>query len=303
MSTHGIFQSQDFSPPEEKFQPSTAVRRAAEQSRQKTTENRLHLLHLTGFPQVFDNHSSPAEQLRLHNIADQFSRSQLLDKLQNASPRQTSTAGGSPRRTNTNGKNYPSMRTTNQVFDDAMQQATCQFRLLSPRREAAEQDKHQDRQRDPEYEEMLQARKMPFDCVVRSARGLITTIYREDFCKNPPQESFRTQTLPREEAAPVGSPKETNLVEIPNQHTAVADSAGAVERRELGLPEPKKKTYVNRVAAVSPRKTTVYTASPRRHIPPPVLNGEYVAVTRSYFTERGEHLRDLPPSTQTNVPW
>jgi hypothetical protein len=293
-SVNELFLNQGIMPAEEKPQPSVAVRRAEERSRQKTSENRLHLLHLTGFPQVFDKPPSAEDSGVV------TPRSSLLDNLAKRSPRRVaSVSASSPR----HGKiqNFQTMRTTNQVFEEAMLQALSSFKNLSPKK-AQDSTAKSPEKFDPEYEEMLEARKLPFDYVVKSAQGLVTTVYREDFCKNPPRESWRTQTLPREE--PPAPPKYfSQTADGVGNTEALIDTAVAPAASGGQNPAPRNAgASAPRQSSKSPRRH-VLMSSPRHRIAPPVIEGEYISVTRTYFTDRGERIKNVPQSSLNSMPW
>lgn len=310
MSTHGVFAARDLSPQEERSPPSLAVRKASEKTKQRTSDNRFVALHLTGFPVVYgsnkiidDNKSSP-------NQNNDWGGSQLLEKLR-GSPR-----GGtavSPR------SKYPSMRTTKSTFDESMTQAVNHFRNLSPKKRA---DAASDNiVTDATREEMREARKMPYDSLIKSARGPLSTIYRQDFCKNPSQDLFRTIQLPvietreekqaREAKRAAAEAKELCPEDsvTPRGATAAAEDLAHVQHaanNERSAGGAGTQPDAPRGATANAAHKRVVVPSPRRVAvgPPPVIsNDDFVAVSRSYFTNRHQQLRQINSAFGGVKPW
>lgn len=169
--------------------PSLKLRQRNELTRQRTSDNRLHELHLSAFPHPLnDVLVLNAEEFKTFN-----------------SPRQRTVASED--------KSYPAMRSTYHVFNDAVIQAKKGLSVSSPRIHLVSTSSNDEASlallpphlryvasynRDWSEEDKVNvraARKLPFDSTIPNVVGRPKSIYRDDFCRKAQIQDYRDQVL------------------------------------------------------------------------------------------------------------
>jgi hypothetical protein len=186
--------------------PATSLkfRQKNEQTRQSTAENRLFGLHFSAYPHALNEGSltprTKSEQestsSSLIPLASTSESAHEIPSLCRLSPRVAADA-----------KTYPSLRSTNQVFNDVVTQSK---QRLIPRvsvHDALNQDvstlppqlayaaTYNQSWTAGEKAEVRAARKLPYDSTLNSVLGRPKTVYREEFCRKAPPSEFRDQIL------------------------------------------------------------------------------------------------------------
>jgi hypothetical protein len=243
--------------------PSVRLRRKNEETRQSTSENRFHELHLTTYPSSLNGEKIPKPlsrdgEWRVHH------------------------------RHHTPRLNYPALRTTNQAFAEAMLSAYEKLHF-SPSRPFLP-GVHAVASTNPSWTErdradVLAAKTLPYDSTVTAAVGPLRTAYRDGFCRNAHPEEFQGQIVFNRTLHTLVSPR----------HTAIDEMGPALE----SVQESRVADAPTAEAATSTKNAQLaftHPAPPARHSSPRSTprstrpdDREFAPFSQSYFTNKARY--------------
>lgn len=178
--------------------PSLKLRQKNEQTRQRTSDNRLFGLHFTAYPRALNEGSLTPRTISENETV-------TAATIDACTGDQTET---SPRGSHSESKVYPSLRSTNQVFNDVVIQSKQRMRPKFSMSDVLSQDvstlppqlvyatTYNQDWSSSEKAEVKAARKLPYDSTLNSVLGRPRTVYREEFCRRSTPSGFRDQILP-----------------------------------------------------------------------------------------------------------
>lgn len=185
--------------------PSIKLRQKNELTRQRTSENRLFGLHFTAYPNALNEHSlTPRTQSEYDPTSTNGSAAGDTGASPVSVPRSES-------------KSYPSLRSTNQVFNDVVIQSKKHQLPKFSLKDVLNQDSstlppqlayavtYDQGWSTTEKAEVKAARKLPYDSTLNSVLGRPKTVYRDEYCRKTLPVDFRDQILPASSADSDGS--------------------------------------------------------------------------------------------------
>lgn len=194
--------------------PSMKLRLKNEQTRQRTSENRLFGLHFTAYPHTLNEQSlTPRSQSEYDPLSTVGSVPNDGESSSASSPQRPTTKGSQE------SKAYPSLRSTNQVFNEVVTQSKQRQLPKFSLSEMLNQDvstlppqlayavTYNQTWSANEKAEVKAARKLPYDSTLNSVLGRPKTVYRDEYCRKTLPSEYRDQIIPPSAIELAGRPQ------------------------------------------------------------------------------------------------